>query len=203
LTLLLHLVRHAHYPLAGRALGGRSGHSLSLQGRAQAEALAERLAAPPLAAVYTSPNARARETAAPLAARHGLEPRPAPALDELDYGAWTGRPFAELAGDPVWRRYNAARSLTRIPGGETMAEAQARLVGFVEWAREAYPDAAVAAVGHADPLRALLCFLLGLPLDLFGRIELEPAGVAVVAIDPWGTRLLALYPAPACPAEAR
>jgi probable phosphoglycerate mutase len=199
LTLLLHLVRHAHYPLVGEAPGGRSEHSLSPQGRAQAQALAERLAAPPLAAVYTSPRARARETAAPLAARHGLEPRPEPALDELDYGAWTGRPFAELVGDPVWRRYNAARSLTRIPGGETMAEAQARLLAFVERTRETHSDAAVAAVGHADPFRALLCYLLGLPLDLFARIELEPAGLAIMAVDPWGARLLALHPAPACP----
>jgi probable phosphoglycerate mutase len=197
MTLVLHLVRHAQYPLAGRALGGRGEHGLDERGRAQALLLAEQLAPAGLVALHTSPRTRARETAAVLAARLGLEPAIEPALDELDYGAWTGKAFDELRPDPAWQRFNTARALTRIPGGETMLEAQARLAGFLERALARHPAAAIAAVSHADPLRALLGLLLGLPLDLLGRIELAPAGRAVLEVDPWGARLVALHPSPA------
>lgn len=192
----LHLIRHASYPLAGTALGGRVDHPLDRQGEEQALALAERLAGTPLAAVYSSPQRRARQTAGPIASRHGLEPVVDDALAEIEFGTWTGRSFTGLADDPAWQRFNAARSLTRIPGGETMLEAQARLTGFALGRRERHPDCDVAVVGHADPLRALLAYFLGMPLDHWSRIELAPAGRAVVALDDWGARLLELHAAP-------
>ena len=193
MALLIHLIRHASYPLAGVALGGRGEHPLDERGRRQAEALAGRLAGMGLAAVYTSPQRRAQETAAPIAARHGLVPVVDDALAEMDFGSWTGRSFDDLAGDPVWARFNAARGLTRIPGGETMLEVQVRLAGFALRLREHHPEAAVAAVGHADPLRALLCWLLGMPLDQYARLEIEPSGMAVIGLDDWGARLLELH----------
>jgi broad specificity phosphatase PhoE len=196
MTLRFHLIRHASYPLAGVALGGRAEHPLDERGRHQAEGLAGRLAGAELAAVYTSPQRRAQETAAPIAARHGLVPVVDAALAEMDFGQWTGCRFDDLAADPAWQRFNAARSLTRIPGGETMLEVQARLAGFALRLRGRHPDGVVAAVSHADPLRALLCWLLGMPLDQFARLEIEPAGMAVVALDDWGARLLELHRGP-------
>src|SRR3546814_6877824 len=93
------LIRHAAHDLVGRAIVGRMpGVHLSRAGRQQAEKLAERLAQEPLAALYSSPLARARETAEPLARRLRLELQIAEDLDEIDYGEWTGRTLDELAG---------------------------------------------------------------------------------------------------------
>lgn len=192
MTLVLHLVRHASYPLAGRVLAGRSEHGLDEAGHAQARALAERLAGTAMTAVYTSPRRRAVETARALAQPHGLEPVVDAGLDEMDFGAWSGREIHGFGDDPLWRGFNTVRSLTRPPGGETMLEAQVRIAAFAERASTSHPDSMVAAVGHADPIRALLCLLLAMPLDLMGRIELQPGAVATVAVDPWGARLLSL-----------
>src|SRR3989441_9064443 len=90
-TLVL-LVRHGVTPTTGRLLPGRRrGLHLSDEGRRQAEALAVRLAAvPKIAAIYSSPLERARETVAPLAKARGLAVRVEPGLLESDLGAWTG-----------------------------------------------------------------------------------------------------------------
>jgi probable phosphoglycerate mutase len=193
----LFLIRHASYPLAANALGGREEHPLDEHGRAQAEALGHQLSGSSLAAVYSSPQRRARETAAPIAARSRVSLQVDAALAEMDFGNWTGRRFDALSDDLLWGRFNSARSLTRIPDGETMLEAQARLVSFVLRLREAHPGSSAAVVSHADPLRALLCYLLGMPLDLFGRVEIEPAGMVIVELDDWAARILELRRSPA------
>src|SRR5215208_4605580 len=132
-TTTLHLVRHAAHDRLDRVLCGRMpGVTLGTLGRAQAAALSERLAGESIGAVYASPLERARETAEPLAERSGLAVRVEAAFQELDFGAWSGRAFDDLSGDPLWTRWNTARSLTRPPGGETMWEAQARVVGGIE-----------------------------------------------------------------------
>ena len=177
-------------------MGGRVDHALDPAGEAQARVLAERLAGIGLAAVYSSPQRRALQTADPIARRHDQGPVVDDCLAEIEFGHWTGRSFAGLADDPAWQRFNAARSLTRIPGGETMLESQARLVAFVLGVRDRHQGHEVAVVSHADPLRALLAHLLGMSLDHWGRIELAPAGRAVVDLNDWGARLLELHPGP-------
>src|SRR3546814_14396193 len=93
------LIRHAAHDLVGRAIVGRMpGVHLSRAGRQQAEKVAERLARESLAAVYSSPLARARETAEPLARRLRLEMQIAEEFDEIHYGAWHGRNAEEQIG---------------------------------------------------------------------------------------------------------
>ncbi|MBW3624933.1 MAG: histidine phosphatase family protein [Armatimonadetes bacterium] len=185
------LIRHASHDLLGRALTGRMpGVSLNAQGRAESESLAERLSALPIRAVYASPLERARETAAPLAERLGLPVHVAEEIGEIDYGEWTGRPFEALNDHPKWSDYNSFRSGTRIPGGEMMLEAQARIVTFMERLRERHPDQAVALVGHGDVLKSAVAYFLGAPLDLFQRIEIGPATVSAVELNDWGPRVL-------------
>ena len=189
------LIRHALCDPVGRAIAGRSpGVGLNAAGRAQAGALAARLAHRPLAAVYASPLARALETAAAVARPHALAPRPAPALVELDFGGWTGRSLDALAAEPGWAPFNTYRSGTRPPGGELALEAQARAVAGVLRLAEAHPDgeACVAAVSHADVIKAVLGHLLGIPLDLQHRLEIAPASVSALALHPWGPRVLAI-----------
>ena len=189
----LWLVRHGAHDRLGRFLDGRNpGIHLSEAGRAQADRVAARLADEPVAAVHASPLARARETAAPIAARHGLEPKVEPALEELDFGDWSGMTFEALEPREDWRRWNAARSLAPTPGGDTMRAAQTRALDFIDRCRAAAPDATVVLVGHADPLKAIVAYALGLSLDDLPRFEIAPASLSRIVVEPWGARLVTL-----------
>lgn len=186
-----HLIRHAAHGLLGWRIAGRMpGVHLSEAGQTQAERLAEWLARQPMGAVYSGPLERARETAMPLCRRLGLPLQIAPSLDELDYGEWTGRTFEELAGLPTWQQFNSFRSGTRIPGGELMPEVQTRAVTEMERLREIHPDAHVALVSHGDVIKAAAAYFLGVPLDLFQRLVIDPASVTVIAVDDYGPRVL-------------
>lgn len=186
----LHLVRHAAHGLLGRALAGRMpGVGLSAEGLAQAAALAGALAGRPIRAVLSSPVQRAQETAAPIAARHGLPVLTDPGLDEIDFGAWTGAAFGVLDGDPAWDAWNRFRGFAPTPGGETMAAAQARALGAVARARAAVPDGEAVLAGHSDVLKAVLAHFLGTPLDLLHRIELAPASRSVLVLWDDGARV--------------
>jgi probable phosphoglycerate mutase len=197
-TLVVHLVRHAAHGLLGRTLAGRMpGVSLSAEGRGQAERLAARLARSPADAVLTSPLERARETAAPIAAAMGREAVVEPALNEIDFGAWTGHSFDALADDPAWRRWNAARSLARPPGGESMLAAAERMRDLLERLSGAHGPGRVVLVSHCDVIRAALLHVLGLSLDRYDRIAVDPASVSTLAIDEWGARVLSINEA--CP----
>ena len=191
--LRLLLVRHAEHVDFGRRLTGRSaGVPLSDTGAAQAAALGARLAPEPLDEIQTSPRERARDTAAAIATRTGVPVRVVAALDEIDFGAWTGAAFADLEGRPDWDAWNAARSAARAPGGESMAEAAGRIVGHVSALAAGGASRLVALVSHCDMIRALVAFCLGLSLDNLLRFEIAPASVSRIETGPWGARVLSL-----------
>lgn len=195
------LVRHATGDHVGRRLAGRApGTPLNDAGRAEASRLAEWLAPVTLAAVYSSPLERARDTAAVLAAPRGLNVTVDPAFTELDFGDWTGRSIDSLAGDPHWDRFNQFRSTTRPPRGELMVEAQARAVSGLAALAARHDGETVAVVSHADVLRSAIAHFAGAPLDLFLRFVIEPASVTTVALHPWGAELLGLNASPEPPA---
>ena len=184
------LIRHASHGLLDRVLAGRmAGVSLSEAGRDEADRLAGRLRAEPVRLIQSSPLERAQETATPIAAALGLRVETAPALNEIDCGAWTGQPFEVLAGDPAWVRWNASRGFARPPGGESLTEVLARLLAHVERLREAHPDETVALVSHSDVIRALLLHALGLPADAYGRVDIAPASVSRLVVGDWGARV--------------
>lgn len=115
-----------------------------------------------------------------IAAPHGLEPRIHENLNEARFGGWEGKTFDELNHDPEWVRFNASRGATRPPGGDLMIETQVRMVQEIECLRSAHENGIIAAVSHADPLRALLAHYLGAPLDLLSRFEIGLASITVV-----------------------
>lgn len=185
------LIRHASHDRLGHAIVGRtSGVRLSADGLLQAEALAERFAAGSLHAIYSSPLERARATAAPIAARLGLEVQIAEELNELDFGAWTNRTLADLNDLEEWRRFNLFRSGCRIPGGESMLEVQDRMLRLLDRLRAAHREESVALVSHGDVIKATLAHCLGVPLDLFQRIEIGPASISAVRIGRYGPEVL-------------
>ena len=188
-----HLVRHASYDLLGRVLAGRlSGHPLNAAGRAEAATLAAALADRPILAVVSSPLERARETAEPIAARHGLPIDIDRGLDEIDFGDWTGAAFEDLQADPAWQHFNRFRSAAPIPGGETMLAAQARAVGAILRLRSAYPEGEVVVVSHGDVVKAVLAHFVAIPLDLLRRIEVTPASRSVLTLFDEDARIVAI-----------
>ncbi|KAA0591883.1 putative phosphoglycerate mutase [Azospirillum lipoferum] len=188
------LVRHGSHDRLGSVLCGRmAGVRLSAQGRAEADALADRLSSQRLIAVLSSPLERAIETATPIAERQGLPLTIEPALNELDLGAWSGRRFEELHGDPAWDLWNRARSHGRpTPGetpGESMAEAQTRIAALLDRLRRAHPGGRLALVSHGDIIKAALAHAMGLPLDFHGRFEISPASRSVIIAGDWGLKV--------------
>lgn len=193
MTTTFFLVRHAAHDRLGRVLCGRTpGVTLGREGRAQAASLAERLAGEGLAALYASPLERAQETAAPLSARTGLPLQTLPALNEIDFGAWAGRDFDALHGDPAWTGWNQARHVTRPPGGETALEAQARVLRGLEELRHRHGEARLALVSHADVIKLVIAHVLGLGADAMHRFEIGPASVSVVVVGAWGAKVESL-----------
>ena len=199
-TLLL--VRHGRSTAntAGVLAGWTPGVLLDPHGEKQAKDLAERLAGIPLAQVVSSPLDRCRQTLAPLLeAREGLGLRLDERLGECRYGDWTGRPLSELAAEPLWRTVQAQPSAATFPGpeGESLREMSHRAVEAVrEWdaevEREHGPDAVWAACSHGDVIKAIVADALGLHLDNFQRISVEPCSVTVIRYTPHRPFLLRL-----------
>ena len=187
------LVRHGAHDRLGRFLDGRRpGVALSDAGRRQAERVADRLARERVDAVHASPLERTRETAAPIAARHGLGVDVERALEELDFGDWAGQTFDALKPLEAWQRWNTARSTARTPAGDTMRAAQARALDFVDARARAAPEGSFVLVSHADPLKAIVTYYLGLSLDDLPRFDIAPASLSRVDVEPWGARVVTL-----------
>lgn len=182
------LVRHGLTAMTGPVLAGHTpGVHLDERGRAQAEAMAARLVPVPLAAVVTSPLERCVETAHAVLTGRSLVSSIEPRLAEVRYGDWTGKPLKDLVKQPLWRVVQAHPSAAVFPGaeGEALAGAQSRAVSAVrEWdariAASAGPDAVWLACSHGDIIKAVLADALGLHLDLFQRIVVDPCSVSVV-----------------------
>jgi len=198
------LVRHGRTPTTGSVLPGRAkGLHLSDEGRAQAEAVAERITAlhdartsakrgVGVTAVYASPLERTRETAAPIAKALGLRTATRKGLLECDFGDWTGRELKELAKLPEWRTVQRTPSAFRFPGGESFGEMQARIVDAVNELVAAHPGQVVVAVSHADPIKAAVASALGTPLDLFQRIVIGQCAVSAILYGSHGPTVLAV-----------
>ncbi|WP_199444100.1 histidine phosphatase family protein [Umezawaea beigongshangensis] len=181
------LLRHARSTANGSGvLAGRStGVGLDDAGRAQATGLVERLKGVPVDAVVHSPLQRCQETLAPLLADRGLVPVAEPALSEVDYGAWTGRALKDLLDEPLWKVVQQHPSAAVFPEGEGLATVQARAVAAVRAhdariSAEFGPRAVWIACSHGDVIKSVLADALGVHLDGFQRIVVDPCSVSVV-----------------------
>jgi len=185
------LVRHGRTTAngAGVLAGWTEGVALDEAGREQCRSLGVRLAGVPLAAVVTSPLQRCQETADLM-----LEGRSATVdrhvderVGEVRYGDWSGQELKKLAKDPLWKVVQAHPSAMTFPGedGEAMRDMQVRAVTAVrEWNARVGADTVYAVVSHGDVIKALLADALGLHLDQFQRIVVDPASVSIVTYTP-------------------
>lgn len=181
------LTRHATTATTGQRLTGRSpGVRLDGDGRRQAGALADRLAGLSLAAVYTSPLERTRETAEAIAERHGLRPAVADGLAEVDYGTWTNRPLGELRRRRLWRVVQVTPSRATFPDGESLRAVQGRAVEAVEALAWRHREATIVAVSHSDVIKAVVAHFVGMPLDTFQRLVVSTASVTALDLPAAG-----------------
>lgn len=187
------LIRHATNDWVGDRLAGWTpGVHLNEQGRSQAATLADRLAAWPLSAIYSSPLERAVETAQAVAERHGLEVVIEEGVGESRYGDWTGQSIKELAKAPEWLQVQFTPGLARFPNGESLGEMQARAVAAVERLRRLHPGSAIAIFSHADVIKAVAAYYAGMPFDLFQRLVIDTASVTWVRFTQHGPRIMRL-----------
>lgn len=165
--------------LAGRAGGiGLDGH-----GKDQAQAAAERLTDVEIARVVSSPMQRCLETAELLAPGRPVDIDDR--LTECDYGDWTGGTLAELAKEPLWRTVQRQPSAATFPSGESMIQMSSRAIdaarSLSQEIAEADGEHAVwLAVSHGDIIKAILADALGMHLDSFQRIGVNPASLSLV-----------------------
>jgi probable phosphomutase (TIGR03848 family) len=181
------LVRHGRTDANGSGvLAGRTpGVGLDDAGRAQIEALRGRIARVPLSGVVSSPLDRCRQTADILVG-DDVELRVDDALTECDYGSWTGRRLVDLRREKAWRVVQDHPSGAVFPGGESLAHVQARAVAAIRdhdrrVAAAAGPQAVWMAVSHGDVIKAIVADALGMHLDLFQRIVVDPGSVTAVS----------------------
>jgi probable phosphomutase (TIGR03848 family) len=183
------LVRHARSTAnaSGLLTGRLKGVHLDETGRGQAERAAARLSSVPLAAIVSSPLERCRETAKVLASEQPVPAKVASerGLVECDYGAWQGRALKDLAKEKLWKVVQQHPASVTFPEGESMAAMSSRAVAAIRRhdaaVEEAHgPNAVWAAVTHGDLVKAILADALGLHLDQFQRLHVDPASMSVV-----------------------
>ncbi|MGV9644745.1 histidine phosphatase family protein [Streptomyces sp. NPDC003333] len=182
------LVRHGRSTAntEGVLAGWTPGVALDERGTRQAAALPARLAALPIAEVVSSPLQRCQETIRPLLdARPGLTAHTEERIGECHYGDWSGRKLADLKDEPLMDVVQAHPSAAAFPGGESMRAMQSRAAEAVrEWnarvERDHGADAVYVMCSHGDIIKSLVADALGLHLDLFQRISVEPCSITAI-----------------------
>jgi broad specificity phosphatase PhoE len=192
MTTTFFLVRHAAHDNVGSFLAGRTeGVRLGTAGRAQAARLGERMRRERLAAIHASPRERSQETAEAIASACSLNPVATDdELDEIDFGGWSGKTFAELNELADWRLWNTDRARAPTPAGETMAHVQGRMLACMNRLASRHPEDAVVLVSHADVIKAAVCHILRLPADAGSMFDINPASITAVVSGDWGARIL-------------
>ena len=183
------LVRHGRTTanatgvLAGRTAGVR----LDRVGREQADRTARRLADVPLVGIVSSPLERCRQTASVILGQQSGSPATPleKGITECDYGQWQGRPLSELSQEALWSVVQSQPSAAVFPGGESLAAMQSRAVAAIRrhdaiFQEQHGPSAVWVAVSHGDIIKSIIADALGMHLDLFQRISVNPASVSIV-----------------------
>lgn len=185
------LLRHGRSTsnTAGTLAGRSEGVDLDDKGREQAAGLIDRIGDLPIRAVVSSPLLRCRRTVEPLARALCIETVIEDQLAEVDYGEWTGRKLSELVNEPLWRVVQAHPSAAVFPGGEGLAQVQARAVAVVREhdrrLREEFGgDVLWVACTHGDVIKSLIADAYGMHLDSFQRVNADPASVSVIRYTP-------------------
>lgn len=191
--MLVLLIRHGLTARTGVKLSGWTpGVNLNANGRAQADALVDRLHGLRVDAVYASPLERCVQTAQPLAKAKRLKIRQREELGEVRYGDIEGKSLKVLAKSQIWRDLNSWPSNVRFPNGESLRETQARAVGAIEGLRKKHADEVVAIFSHGDWIKLAMAHFMGVHIDLYRRLAIDPVSVNAVRMTSWGPIIMRL-----------
>ncbi len=199
------LIRHGEtdYNKKMHLPGRLPGVHLNEKGRQQAQALVDKLGKVPLKAIYSSPLERTLETAQPLATLLNLSVISLPGLLETDCGEWQGQSIKKLRRQKHWKSVQQRPSMFHFPGGEAIIDSQHRIVQVMETLRREFTDQdLIACFSHADPIKEAIAFYIGLPLDNFQRLSIDPGSITVLHVTETGCRLLMLNSNPSFTWEA-
>lgn len=181
------LIRHAvnDWVNTGRLAGWTPNVHLNTEGNAQAEALGKRLANTSLAAIYTSPLERTRETANAVATHHPkLQVQTLDGVGEIRFGSWQGQKLDKLRKEKLWNTVQLYPSRAVFPDGESFRQAQARAIDALELLATRHPKGRVAVVSHSDIIKLIVTHYMGAPLDMFQRVNISPASITVIYLGP-------------------
>ena len=177
------LIRHAHSTAnaAGVLSGQLPNVHLSKSGQEQAKRLAERLGKLTIAQVQVSPMDRCSETLAPWLAKYGKNVKviTEPNLVEVDYGKWSGKKLATLSRAKLWRKVQGQPSTVTFPEGESLAQMQVRAMQTVHDFFASNLELTI-MVSHGDVIKAIVASSLGMHLDDFQRIVIDPASITIL-----------------------
>jgi probable phosphoglycerate mutase len=193
------LVRHGEndYVKKHRLAGRKPGVHLNEKGRAQAHTLAQALTKTKIKAVYSSPLERTVETAQPIARAHDLKVIEREGLLEVNFGKWQDKTLKQLARQNLWKTVQNHPSQARFPEGESFADAQHRIISEIEILCGMHkPKDTFVCVCHSDMIKLVVAYYLGIPLDLFQRLIVQPGSISTLYIGKGGVRLFNLNHVP-------
>ena len=182
------LIRHAHSEANAKGvLSGRiPGVHLSPKGVQQAEGLIARLGALKIATLRISPLERCAETINPWwnaigkTINRGVEVAEDPNLIEVDYGKWSGKKLSQLLRHAMWKTVQNNPSAMYFPSGESLASMQVRAMKSVHDALNVRRKGAAILVSHGDVIKSIVASSLGMHLDDFQRIVIDPASITIL-----------------------
>lgn len=189
-------LRHAHSTAneSGILSGRLSGVTLSRQGKEQAIALVERIGASSFDQIRISPLERCQQTIEPWLsskfARGVKEFLIDDGLNEVDYGRWSGRKLNSLRREPLWRKVQERPASVTFPDGERMQSAQKRVLASVQECHAKKKNGIFLLISHGDVIKAAIAQLIGIPLNNFQNLVINPASLSVLDFDGESARLL-------------
>jgi probable phosphoglycerate mutase len=194
------LIRHAHSEANAKALlsGRTAGVHLSPKGQSQSQELISRLGRLKVATLRISPLERCFETINPWWDSLGKEQNPSVELirdenlNEVDYGDWSGKKLAVLSKKKLWSTVQNSPSAMYFPAGEGLAQMQERAMRAVHEAATTPKKGVVIFVTHGDVIKSIVASALGMHLDSFQRLVIDPASVNVLDYSGIKPRVLLL-----------
>jgi probable phosphoglycerate mutase len=112
-------------------------------------------------------------------------------VGEVRYGEWQGAELKELYKHELWPGVQYYPSGTRFPNGESLGEAQMRIVQALDSLRAQHPKQIIAVFSHADLIKLAIAYYIGMHIDLFQRLTINPCSLTALAFERMGPRLLA------------
>lgn len=179
------LVRHgvSEANISGILAGNRFDSTLTPKGRRQARAVASHLRGTPVGKIYTSPMIRCRETAEPLREIFKKRVQIDDSFIEMDYGRWSGRKLRQLRKERMWKQIQEKPSRVVFPEGESFEAAQRRVIRGLRKIAKAAPTSTVVIVSHGDIIKMAVTWALGMELDKFQRIIIDPGSISIIDIQ--------------------